>query len=202
LHPRLVEIARIEDDFEFVLFTEDDCLLSPALDAAAVRRRAADLDALTPPIFFCAREARDWTWAQHATGDPAYDAATRDWSRATLLRCWAAYGGQPLPDDHRLPMFFGFSDCLIFRFSFLRRLAADLARLLPVWHEAAIPSAVLYRAERLGKLQGLALWGSERERPLAELVALLGRDDYVHPIKLSRFAPDEFLAAYRALTGG
>lgn len=199
LHPRLIDIAQIGEGFEFVVFAEDDCLLSPAIDAAAVRRRCAGLDALTPPIFYCSRAAQDWVWTHHATGYPAYLEATRDWSCEQLLRNWAGYGGQPLPDDPPQPMFFGFSDCAVFRFSFLRRLALDLTRLLSVWHEAAIPSAVLYNSSRLGKLDGLALWGPQREQSLAELLSLLAVRDFVHPIKLLRCAPDELLAAYRAL---
>ncbi|MCY2992434.1 MAG: hypothetical protein NTY19_31825 [Planctomycetota bacterium] len=195
-HPRLIDIAQTDEGFEFVVFTEDDCLLSPTIDAAAVRRRCAGLEALTPPIFYCSRETQDWVWAHHATGYPAYLAATRDWSREQLLRNWAGYGGQPLLDAPPQPMFFGFADCAVFRFSFLRRLASDLARLLSVWHEAAIPSAVLYNSSRLGKLDGLALWGPQRDQSLTELLSLLARHDFVHPIKLSLYTPDELLAGY------
>jgi hypothetical protein len=199
LHPRLIDIAQHAEGFEFVVFTDDDCYLSPTLDAVAVRQRCADVDALTPPIFYCAPDAQDWVWTQHATGYPAYRTATRDWSREQLVQHWLAYGGQPVPESVSQPMFFGFSDCAVFRSSFLRRLVEDLPRLFPVWHEAAIPSAVMYHASRLGKLDGSALWGAQRAQPLADLLALLPNCDFVHPIKTARYAPDELLAGYREL---
>ena len=82
-----------------------------------------------------------------------------------------------------------------------RRAAADFERLFGVWHEAAIPSALVRRSTRLGKLNGLALWGGGRERPLAELMEMLIRHDFVHPIKLSRYAPAAVRGAYLAVAG-
>jgi hypothetical protein len=93
-------------------------------------------------------------------------------------------------------MCFGFSDCAVFRGDFLRRVAHDLAGLLDVWHEIAVPSTLLYNSPRLGKLEGVALWGEQRAQPLDRLLTLLQDRDYVHPIKLSRYPMPEVLARY------
>ena len=97
-----------------------------------------------------------------------------------------------------MPLFSGYSDALAFRAEFLRSLAPELELLADVWMELAIPTAILHNTTQIGCWDGLALWGAERERSLAERFALLAEHDFVHPIKLLGRDEGEVKALYRA----
>jgi hypothetical protein len=198
-HPRLVEVAAAADGYEFVVFTEDDCVLAPRIDPTQIRRRCADMDAIVPFLSFCDRDDTSWVWTQHPTGYPAFDRVSDHFDRGRLLRHWAAFGGIPAPPVLYVPMFSGFVDFLVFRVDFIRRLVADLRVLEDVWHETAIPTAILHNTTRIGLADGVALWGAGRERSLEDLMGMLAAHDFVHPIKLSWFSDSEILDAYRRL---
>ena len=195
-HPRLVEVAGVAADFDFVLFTEDDCVLSPSVDADWVRQKCGSLDGIAPPIWHCDRGNTDWVWTQHGAGYPAFDAVGDRFDRQRMVRNWTAYGGGPLPEEDGPPMFFGFSDWLVFKSKFLSRLVGDLRILREVWHEAAIPTAIVHNTSRIGVSNGLALWGTARRRPLGELTGLLRHHDFVHPLKLRGLSRGAVLDAY------
>ena len=198
-HPRVVNIASyaVSRGFSVVLFVEDDCLLSPRLDPSSLLSRLAGLDALIPYLGFCDRESASWVWTRHPSGYPAYDASCRSLDRPRLLRNWSSYSGQVAPPIAYTPLFGGFVDVLAFRVDVLLRMVPDLLALLHVWHEAAIPSAMLHQTSRIGRFDGLALWGDDRLRPAEELFTSLSGRDYVHPIKLSAIDPGAAASAYR-----
>lgn len=198
-HPRLVDVARFArvHGFEIVVFAEDDCLLAPAIGPASIRARLDGLDALVPYVGFCDRDSTSWLWTRHATGYSAYDVVAPEFDRNRLLRHWSEFSGEPPPPVLYAPMFGGFVDVLAFRTDLLLRMVPDLLALQDVWHEAAIPTALMHRTPRIGGLEGAALWGEDRNRPRGELFAMLAGRDYVHPIKLSLCPGDEALAAYR-----
>jgi hypothetical protein len=197
-HPRLAEVAELVEGYDFLVFTEDDCVVSPYVSSDWVRERCGSLDCMAPPIWHCDRSNTDWVWTQHGTGYPAFDAASGRFDRRRLADHWTAYGGGPLPDEPGPPMFYGFCDWLVLRSEFFARLVGDLRVLRNVWHEAAIPTAILHNTSRIGVSNGLVLWGTARERPLEELTALLRDHDFVHPIKLRSYAPSAVLEAYFA----
>jgi hypothetical protein len=118
--------------------------------------------------------------------------------RQRMLRHWAAYGGGPLPEDDRPPMFFGFCDWLVFRSTFFSRLVDDLRILRGVWHEAAIPTALVHNTGRIGVSNGLSLWGRGRDRSLGELMETLRDHDFVHAVKLRELPRQAVLEAYFA----
>jgi len=198
-HTRLADIAVAADDAEYVVFVEDDCILSPRVDAKAIRQMCAEVDALLPPVFFCPRENTAWIWTQHETGYPAYDAVSAQFDRERLLHHWRQYSGTEPPAVTYTPLLSGFVDAFVLRVDLLRRMTDDLKLMREVWHEAAIPTAVVYHASRVGRLNGLALWGDVRQRVLRELMNLLATHDFVHPIKLSTYSQEEILQTYRAL---
>jgi hypothetical protein len=197
-HPRLVELAGIAAEFDFIVFTEDDCVISPSIDADSVRRRCGQRDCIAPPIWHCDRSNTSWVFTQHGTGYPAYDAVSHHFDRGRMLGHWADYGGGPLPEEEGPPMFYGFADWLVFEGEFFRRLVGDLRTLRDVWHEIAIPTAILQNTSRVGVSNGLVLWGTARDRPLEELTAILRDHDFVHPIKLRTYPPDAVLESYFA----
>lgn len=172
-HPRLAAVARHAEaaGHAFVAWAEDDCLLGPGLSAATIPGRMAGLDALTMgapwPV---PRDDRSWVWTRHPAGYPALDAS--------------GFGGG---------MVATLMDCAVFRVAALARMAPDLLRLAEVWHEAAVATALARHSPpgQVGTLDGVALWGTDRGRPLAELAALLAERDFVHPIKLRGLGPAE-----------
>lgn len=181
-----------------ILFTEDDCVISPSIDAEPVRQRCGGLDCILPPIWHCDRGNTDWVWTHHGTGYPAFDASSPTFDRGRMIVHWTDYGGGPLPEEKRPPMFYGFADWLLFRGSFFARLMGELRTLRDVWHEIAIPSAILHNTGRVGVSNGAALWDDARARSLEELIAMLENHDFVHPIKLRHFAHETVLEAYFA----
>ena len=197
-HPRLVELAEVAAEFDFVVFTEDDCVISPSVDADWVHQRCGESDCVVPPIWHCDRSNTGWVWTQHGAGYPAFDAVSRLFDRRRMISNWTAYGGGPLPEEDGPPMFFGFADWLVFGGAFFGRLVRDLRTLRGVWHEIAIPTAILHNTSRVGVSNGLALWGTARDRPLEELTAILREHDFVHPIKLRDYSPGAVLEAYFA----
>jgi len=80
------------------------------------------------------------------------------------------------------------------------KMVPDLVALQDVWHESAIPTALMHRTAKVGRLDGTALWGNNREQPRDELFAMLAGKDYVHPIKLSYYGESEAKDAYRSYT--
>jgi hypothetical protein len=196
-HPRLAELAWLANEYEFLVMTEDDCILAPWLDAAAVRQRCAEVQAALPAIYHCPREHPAWSWAGHPAGCAAVDAVADMLDFARLQAHWRSYSGRESPAEESRPVFSAFVDFLVFRTAFLRQVAGDFMQLAEVWHEIAIPTAILHQTSRIGKTDGLALWGEDRNRPLAALMATLGEHEFVHPIKLSRYDPREILNAYR-----
>jgi hypothetical protein len=200
-HPRLAELAWQARGYEFLVMTEDDCILAPWLDAAAVRQRCAEMDAAMPEVYYCPRDHATWSWAQHPAGCAAVDADADGLDFTRLRTNWLAYSGRELPAEEPRPAFSAFVDFLVFRTDFLRRVAGDFVRLREVWHEIAIPTAVLHHTSRIRKADGIALWGQDRDRSLARLMEELREHEFIHPVKLSRYEPREVLAAYRTLAG-
>lgn len=197
-HPRLVQVAEYAHrrGFPIVVFAEDDCILSPTLDPRAIRDRLENHDALIPYVGFCDRDSTSWIWTRHATGYPAFDVASPHFDRIRLLRHWSEFSGTVAPPILYAPMFGSFVDLLIFRTDLLVRMVPDLLALQDVWHEAAIPTALMHQTSRVGRLDGVALWNDERAQPREALFTLLNGKDYVHPIKLSYYPPHEILRSY------
>lgn len=198
-HWRLLAADPIAADYDFVLFTEDDCVISPHWDADRVRRCGDDFDAVSPPLRPCRRDNLDWVWTQHPAGYPAFDAASERLNHRRLAAHWADYGKSSLPPTADPVMFYGFCDFFLATNRIWRGLMEDLGALRRVWHESAIPTALLHQTPRIGVSTGLPLWGSDRERSLSELMGLLDEHDFVHAIKLSRYSEAEILAAWAAI---
>lgn len=195
-HPRLVEVAKQAREFETIVFIEDDCVLSPKIDPDAIRERLGSNDALIPYVGFCDRDSTSWIWTRHATGYSAFDEAACKFDRARLLRHWSEHSGQIAPPVLYTPMFGGFVDILVLRVKTLLAMVPDLIALQDVWHEAAIPSALMHRTARIGTIQGHALWGADRDQPREALFEKLAQGDYVHPIKLSYYTEEQARACY------
>jgi hypothetical protein len=140
----LVAAANAAEGYEFILFTEDDCLLSPRLDAGWVRQRCARVEALVPWIALRERDDASWVWTQHPTGYPAFDAVASRFDRERLLRHWEDYSRTPAPPLLYTPMISGYRDWLALRIDLLHRMVPDLEALADVWHEAAIPTALVH----------------------------------------------------------
>jgi hypothetical protein len=204
--PRLVEVARAAaaEGFRYVVFADDDCILSPRLDPAEIRHRfaATGAEAIVPSLWFCDRDDDSWLWTRHPTGYPAFDAASARFDRHRLLRHWESFSGTKAPPVLYVPMFGGFVDWLAFRVDFLDRLVPDLLALADLWHETAIPTAILHQTDRISLADGAALWGADRHQPTDALFGLLADRDFVHPIKLRWIGADAALTAYRRLAGG
>jgi hypothetical protein len=196
LHPRLIDIARHSEDFDYVVFAEDDCLIAPTIRSDWVVQQMAERDVYLPPIEFCPREHTTWVWTQHETGYPAYDRIAHRLTQKQLRDHWSQYSHEGLSHDERTPLFFGFVDFVIFRSEFLRDIASDLATLINVWHEVAIPTAVMSRTSRIGRSNGVALWGEDRQRTLDDLTSLLRQHDFVHPVKLSQYSHQSLCSVY------
>ncbi len=197
-HPRLVQLARYAEEhgYQSVLFVEDDCLLAPSWTPETVLDRGEAFDALVPYLGFCDRDDPSWCWTNHPTGYPAFDRVADRFDRPKMLRNASIHNGEPAPPVLYTPLFGGFVDILIFRVETLRKIAPDLTLLQDVWHEIAIPTALIHRTPRIGHLPGLPLWGGDRNRPFAELFGLLKRHEYVHPIKLSYLLQGEAISLY------
>ncbi|HVX14994.1 MAG TPA: hypothetical protein VHC22_27635 [Pirellulales bacterium] len=198
-HTRLLDVAKVADEAQFVVFVEDDCLLAPRMNPATIANLCAGFDALLPPVWLLPRDNTSWIWTRHDTGYPAFDAVAAGFDRQRLLSNWREYSGTEPPDVSYVPLMSAFVDAFVLRTDLLERMIDDLTRMREVWHEASIPTAVLHQTSRIGRLNGLALWGEERNRGMHELVGLLSAQDFVHPIKLSNYPTDEILSAYRAL---
>jgi hypothetical protein len=198
-HSRLIDIAAAADGYEFVVFAEDDCILSPRLDAEHIRRRCQEYDALLSPIWPCYRDDPTWVWLHHESGYPEFDTVSERLDRQRLLSNWAAYSDIAAPDAPCVPMFFSFSDWLVFRVSFLQSILDDLRLFQDVWGESAIPTAILHNTSRIGRSNGIALWHSDRQQLLADLMHKLRDHDFVHPIKLLDYPREELLDAYRTM---
>jgi hypothetical protein len=199
-HTRLADAARITEGYDYVVFTEDDCLVSPKINSRTVVEICEDNDVVLSPLSIRPRDSKAWVWTNHSAGCAALDQVEADLDRQRLLHNWERYdcSGIGFPDD-RLPIFSGFVDWMIVRSEFLRSLAGDLLLLRKVWHEIAIPTAVLHNTHRIGISNGLALWGETRARPLDELLAMIKEHHFVHPIKPSRYLPDDLIRAYDAI---
>lgn len=185
-HPRLADLAHAAEGYEAVIFADTDCILSPALTAEAIRRRCTEFDAIVPPIQHWPRGDGSWYWSVHEAGYSSLDRMIHYLDRDRLLRHWRQFRGLPLipePSPPLLPMFCGFSDWLAFDAMFLRRIARDFVAMQQVWHEAAIPTAILHGTSRIQVARCQVLWGPDRELPLAELMARARHHDFVHPIK-------------------
>jgi hypothetical protein len=191
-HPRLAEIVWQAQEYEFIVMTEDDCVLAPWLNAASIRQQCAEVDAALAEIHYCPRDHATWSWAQHPAGCAAVDRVAHELDSARLRANWRSYSGRDA-----IPVFSAFVDFLVFRTEFLRQVAGDFVRLREAWHEIAIPTAVLHHTSRIRNADGIALWGRDRERPLPALLAELQRHEFVHPVKLSQYDPREVLTLYR-----
>jgi hypothetical protein len=201
-HPRLIDVAdaATEAGVEAVLYSDTDCVFSPTLDATAIARRCRRFDAITPPIAHHPRGDRSWIWAHNDVGFPALDRMSRALDRQRLLDHWKALGGRLAGDDPDplVPMFMGFADWLAFPTEVLQRVARDCLVLQQVWHEAAIPTAIVHNTSRIQFARCRVLWGEDRNRPLAELMAMLPDNDFVHPIKFGEHRA-AIVEQYRAL---
>lgn len=203
LHPRLVAIAEspLIDDADWLLFVEDDCLLGPHVTPQTLATRAGDAEIVLPPLWFCDRDDDNWLWPSHPTGYAAFaETGVADRiDRGRLLSHWETYSGHPAPPVLYTPLFGAFVDWILIRPALLRRLVPDLIALAEVWHELAIPTAVLHHTARIGLTNGLTLWGRDRHQPLDRLLAMLPGRDFVHAIKPSLYPPETLIAGYRAL---
>ncbi len=205
LHPRLVAIAESPwiEGADWLLFVEDDCLLGPHVTPETLVERAGDAEVVLSPVWLCDRDDDDaWLWPWHPTGYPAFtepgvaDRLDRD----RLLAHWEAYSGHPAPPLLYTPLFGAFADWILIRPSLLRRLVPDLLAMAEVWHELAIPTALMHHSARIGLTNGLSLWGHDRNQPLERLLGLLPGRDFVHAIKPGLYPPEALIAGYRALT--
>jgi hypothetical protein len=201
-HPRLIDVAdaAVEAGVEAVLYCDTDCILSPQLDARAIARRCREYDAITPPIVHHARGDRSWIWAYHDVGFPALDRVGRALDRQRLLDHWKALGGRLNGEDPAplVPMFSGFADWLASPTDVLQRVARDYLVLQQVWHEVAIPTGIVHNTSRIQFARCRVIWGEDQNRPLAERMAMLRGNDFVHPIKFGRHGR-EIVEQYQAL---
>ncbi|MCH5376862.1 MAG: hypothetical protein JJ992_23085 [Planctomycetes bacterium] len=55
-HPRLLATATVAARYDYVMMTEDDCVISPHWDSHTVRSRCGGWDAISPPIQPCRRD--------------------------------------------------------------------------------------------------------------------------------------------------
>lgn len=196
-HPRLAEMAEAVSDCDYVVFLEDDCLLSPEISGASIDKRWPGCDIIMPPIQPCPRSHTEWVWTQHSSGYLAFDRAAREGITARTRENWRRYsagGNCHLGGDG---LFYAFVDCVIFRAETLCDLAPTFWKMREVWHEAAIPTAAIEHTSRIGVLDGVALWGDARNRPLEELFSLLEGRDFVHPVKSGLYDSQRLLAAYQ-----
>jgi len=196
-HPRLIDVAAIAGEFACVLFTEDDCLVSPRLTADRLGNWCEQFDCVAPPISYCPRHDPAWMWTDHDSVFPRFAEVAGHFSGPRLATNWIRYHGAMPAERPDLPLFRGFVDWLVLRADFLRELAEDLIHLRHVWHEVAIPTAILHRTSRVGVSNGLALWGGQRQQSLDALTGLLANHDFVHPVKLLGRAPEDVTRAYR-----
>lgn len=199
-HPRLIDVADIVGDYKHVVFAEDDCLISPKINSATVAGICKGIDALLSPVEFCPRDDQSWVWTRHSTGYTALDRVASHFDSRRLLSNWERYRGYRIESRQgAAPMFKAFVDWMIMESDFLRSLVDDLTNLQQVWHEAAIPTAVLHNTHRIGVSNGIALWGERRSRTLHDLLALLREHDFVHPVKPSVYLPDELIREYNTV---
>lgn len=198
-HPRLVDVQPIARPYEFLVFSEDDCVVSPRLDATRIREKCGRYDAYMNELEYCGRDNTRWIWTQHETGYPSFDAVAAQFDRERLLGNFRAHRAVAALRDVGTPMFYGFVDFFVLRTQLLGKVIADLQKLQSTWHEAAIPTAVLHHTSRIGVSNGLSLWGDDRLQTLPKLMDWLRLHDFLHPIKLSQYAPAELLDAYRAV---
>jgi|SRR5665213_1797238 len=198
-HPRLQYVADNAEDYEFVLFVEDDCVLSPRVTANRVQELCANYDAVLPGIWLCNPTDSSWVWNRRVERYSNREGVKKYFDAARLREHWRNFSGAPFPPQPGVPMFAGFADFFILRVSLLRQIIADLQALEQVWHEIAIPTAILHHTSRIGLAEGIALWGDDRNRPLNELIAMLRSVDWLHPVKLSMYPSSRIRDAYRAI---
>lgn len=196
-HPRLVDVAWMSHDFDYVLFTEDDCLLPPHSNSRSVHDACSGFDAVAPPIYYCPPDNEHWVWTPHPSVYPAFRRHQPVLNGERLRSNARIYGLDAIPPGDHCPMFNSFCDWLVFRRDFLQTLAGDLMLLRDVWHEAAIPTALLHRTAKIRVSNGWALWGEDRRQSLESLMKLLPGHDFVHPVKLLRYDPREIIDAYQ-----
>lgn len=204
LHARLVAIA--ESPFlaraDWLLFVEDDCLIGPHVTPETLAENAGDAEVVLSPVWYCDRDDDSWLWPWHPTGYEAFNApgVADRFDRQRLLDHWEASSGQPAPPILYTPLFGAFVDWILIRPALLRRMVPDLLAMAEVWHELAIPTAIMHHTARIGLSSGLSLWGKDRHQPLDALLGLLPGRDFVHAIKPSLYPPEALLAGYRALS--
>ena len=196
-HPRLQAVAERADAYEFIVFAEDDCLLSPRLNSLRIQQLCANYDAVLPEIWLCDYADASWTWNPYAAYYSELEEVKRYFDVSRLGRHWANYSGKTFPPRSGVPMFAGFADFFILRTSLLREVVADWLVLEHMWHEIAIPTAILHHTDRIGPTKWLALWGDDRNRSLEDLMAMLHTVDWLHPVKASRYPSSRIRDAYR-----
>lgn len=203
LHPRLVAIAEspLIEGADWLLFVEDDCLLGPHVTPESLAAGAGNAEVVLSEVWLCDRDDDSWLWPWHPTGYEAFNApgVADRLDRERMLAHWGAHSGQPAPPVLYTPLFGAFVDWILIRPALLRRMAADLLAMAEVWHELAIPTAILHQTSRIGRSNGLALWGKDRHQPLETLLGLLPGRDFVHAIKPGLYPAEALIAGYRAL---
>jgi hypothetical protein len=198
-HPRLKAVAETANRYEFVVFVEDDCLLSPRVNPVRIQQLCADYEALLLEIWLCDPVNAPWIWNPFAGRYSEREDVKKYFDVSRLRQHWRDFSGNILPDQSGVPMFAGFSDIFILRTSLLREIIADLPVSESMWHEIAIPTTILHHTGRVGPINGIALWGEDRNRSLEDSVAILRTADWVHPVKLSRYPASRIQDAYRTV---
>jgi hypothetical protein len=198
-HPRLKAVAEAANDYEFVIFTEDDCLLSPRLNPGRVQQLCADHEAVVAGIWLCDPADTTWIWSRFVAPYSEREEVKKYFDCSRMGRNWQRYSGALLPPQSGAPMFAGYSDIFILRTSLLREITADLPITAEMWLEIAIPTMLLHHTGRIGTIKGVALWGEDRNRTPEEAIAMLRTADYVHPVKSSIYPASRIQDAYRAV---
>ena len=198
-HPRLKAVAEMANPYEFVIFVEDDCLLSPHVNPLRVQQLCADHDAVLPVIWLCDLADTTWVWSRYAAFYSNQDEVKKYFDRSRLRQHWHDFSGAMLPPQSGVPMFAAYSDIFILRTSLLREIIADLPITEKMWLEIAIPTTILHHTGRIGLVKGCALWGEDRNCSPEEAIAMLRAADYVHPVKLSMYPASRIQDAYQAV---
>ena len=199
-HPRLQYVAERANDYEFVLFVEDDCVLSPRLNAKRVQELCALTTPSCPAYGLAIRPMR-----------PGFGIVTSKpipkWEKSRIISTGLACGNIGRAFPARRFLFNPMCQCSpvipissFYALSLLREIIADFQALEQVWFEIAVPTAILHYTSRIGLTEGIALWGADRNRPLEELIAMLRPVDWLHPIKLLMYPSTRIRDVYRAIS--